>query len=168
MKKDGTVYFIEATESRRIKIGFTAGAPVDRMKQLQTGQPERLRIVATVPGDKSDERELHRMFAASNITGEWFERNDMLVGLIRGIRLYQGREDELDREKRRAEERAESAARDEERHRQHQHELSERFRLRWEARGVFGVDAQLAAAAEELTNPPEELSGFSLPIRRRA
>ena len=56
---DGTVYFLEGAESRRVKIGFTRGEAEERRGALQTGVPERLRVVATLPGSLLLEQRLH-------------------------------------------------------------------------------------------------------------
>lgn len=67
-----TLYFIEMVESKRIKIGYTAGYAERRMSQLQTGQPERLILLGTIEGEMSDERSLHRELKQYRLGGEWF------------------------------------------------------------------------------------------------
>jgi len=42
------------------------------MAQLQTGQPARLRLIGTMPGEQVDERHLHRELASYRVGGEWF------------------------------------------------------------------------------------------------
>jgi hypothetical protein len=82
-----TVYFIEGEESRRIKIGFTAGRAEDRLRALQTGSPERLKLVATLPGSKLLEGQLHDRFAEDRCGGEWFRRSAALSGFIYGVEV---------------------------------------------------------------------------------
>lgn len=70
------VYLIEATESRRLKIGV-ARDPLRRLATLQTGSPEPLRLLhtrhcETTRAAKSLERALHRRFEPFHIHGEWF------------------------------------------------------------------------------------------------
>lgn len=78
------VYFIRWGEY--MKIG-TSINPERRLDQLfrfnsgtigppaQFGYPE---LVACIPGNARDERQLHRRFAAHRTTGEWFLLNDEL------------------------------------------------------------------------------------------
>lgn len=75
------VYFIEATTSGLIKIG-SASNPVGRLAALQTGSPERLRLLGTEPGGAARERELHSIFAADRSHGEWFHPSEALLNLI--------------------------------------------------------------------------------------
>lgn len=83
------VYFVHATESGRIKIG-TADDPVRRLATLQTGSPEQLDLIGTLPGGRALEARLHRDFARERLRGEWFECSDRLV-LFLGDRLGWGR-----------------------------------------------------------------------------
>lgn len=61
------------------KIGW-ARNPEKRLAFLQTGHPEKLRIVAVIDGSREKERELHELFAASRIRGEWFVQDRELTG----------------------------------------------------------------------------------------
>lgn len=65
------IYFIAADEVARVKIGWSID-PVSRLKELQTGCPVALRIVAAVPGTYSMEQQLHVDFAKFRSHGEWF------------------------------------------------------------------------------------------------
>lgn len=67
----GFVYFIQRGERGDIKIGYS-DKPGRRLSALQTGSPEPLHLLATLPGDMALERELHRRFAAHRLNGEWF------------------------------------------------------------------------------------------------
>jgi hypothetical protein len=78
----GWVYFVFATESERIKIGYTQGPPEGRLQTLQTGSPEVLEYLGAIPGTLALEAELHRRFAASRVCGEWFQRTAELVAFI--------------------------------------------------------------------------------------
>lgn len=68
------VYFIEALETEQVKIGFTAAKTVDtRLKQLQTGCAQTLKVRATLPeGTKETEKDLHRRYKHLRIQREWF------------------------------------------------------------------------------------------------
>ena len=79
------VYFVEAVESKRIKIGFAHDVDV-RVKLLQTGSPERLRVLAVIhSAPASHERELHERFADARLHGEWFAPADALLAFIRHV-----------------------------------------------------------------------------------
>ena len=55
-----------------MKIGFTSVTVKQRMRQLQTGCPEPLELLAGIPGEFADERNLKARFADYRIHGEFF------------------------------------------------------------------------------------------------
>jgi hypothetical protein len=76
------VYFIRAGDGDGpIKIGI-AYAPRKRMQELQTTSPDKLVLLATIPGDYGHEHHLHRTFAADRLRGEWFGQSPLLLALI--------------------------------------------------------------------------------------
>lgn len=80
------VYFIRSGENGPIKIGKATGGAESRLSDLQTGNPERLTIVATVPGGLAVEAMFHRRFAAyRRPIGEWFDPGPELLAFIDGI-----------------------------------------------------------------------------------
>lgn len=79
MSDQGQVYFIACTETNRVKIGFTRGDPIARLRALQTGSAGQLRLMCARPGTPEMERDLHHRFRECNIHGEWFQPNDELV-----------------------------------------------------------------------------------------
>jgi hypothetical protein len=91
------IYFIQDTRSLDIKIGYTSRPVMDRLAALQTGNAGKLEVIAVVPGEQSDEAELHRRFAASRLHGEWFRptpdllRHLAFVVVGRGM-YHEGRE----------------------------------------------------------------------------
>lgn len=72
--KDGSmvyVYFIKSGDF--IKIGKSTD-PNERLKHLQIGNPEKLKLIATsavVP-----EKSFHDMLSEHRVTGEWFKNNE--------------------------------------------------------------------------------------------
>lgn len=68
------VYVIRMEDSNYFKIGYTADSNIStRLKNLQTGCPFPLNIHRIFPhGDPSWEVDMHRYFAESQTTGEWF------------------------------------------------------------------------------------------------
>lgn len=64
------VYFVLHGKTR-VKIGVAKNVQ-NRVNQLQTGIIGKLNIYYATPGSYELERELHRIFAAHRLTGEWF------------------------------------------------------------------------------------------------
>jgi hypothetical protein len=65
------VYFVQRGTDGPVKIG-SAEDVGKRVRTLQTGSPERLRLLATVPGGSSLEGLIHERLGAHRIRGEWF------------------------------------------------------------------------------------------------
>lgn len=73
------IYFIKAKKC--VKIGVAAD-PNARLKELQTGNPFKLKIAATIPGHFATEKELHRIFERFRLKGEWFRYSGHLRACI--------------------------------------------------------------------------------------
>lgn len=56
-----------------IKIG-KSNNPYKRIKQLQTGNSDKLMMLNIISGDLKEEKELHRKFI--NVSNEWFSAKD--------------------------------------------------------------------------------------------
>lgn len=78
----GYVYFITCEPDEYVKIGWAKHNPANRMRTLQTGCPEALRLMAYFPGSQDDERRLHETFAELQYRGEWFLVQHKLRDLI--------------------------------------------------------------------------------------
>ena len=78
-----TVYFIQQGTRGPIKIGVAVDIAA-RIKTLQTGCAEPLRVLATVPGSQQAEHALHRQFADLRMEGEWFSPAPELIAYIKG------------------------------------------------------------------------------------
>lgn len=66
------VYFVQGVDGGPIKIGV-ATDPKRRLATLQHGSPVLLRALIIMPGGFEMERQLHRLFAAGRMHGEWFD-----------------------------------------------------------------------------------------------
>jgi hypothetical protein len=77
----GVVYFVGGDQVGMVKIGRSFSAE-GRLQDLQIGSPVRLRIMATLPGGRHRERELHREFSAYHSHGEWFRLEGALREFI--------------------------------------------------------------------------------------
>ncbi|MFC9581595.1 GIY-YIG nuclease family protein [Streptomyces yangpuensis] len=76
------VYVIGSAGSTRVKIG-TSVSPEKRLKELQTGNPDRLEVLWCTPGGRELEATLHQAFADYRVEGEWFDFGDVQpVGAI--------------------------------------------------------------------------------------
>lgn len=73
-------YFIQSEGGGPIKIGFTTREPEQRLLQLQTGAPTKLRIVGLIPCNR--EKELHKKFAKHHSHGEWFNPAKQVISFI--------------------------------------------------------------------------------------
>jgi hypothetical protein len=72
----GYVYFICEGDSHKLfKIGRTVKHPKGRLRELQTGNPRKLRVYGWISTPDHVELELwfHRLFAARRCGGEWFK-----------------------------------------------------------------------------------------------
>lgn len=74
------IYFI-SYEGGPIKIGV-AKNPESRLRELQTGCPFPLRVLGTMPGTISLERQLHIKFDHLRLGGEWFSRDREILNFI--------------------------------------------------------------------------------------
>lgn len=82
----GTIYVIEGAQGY-YKIGYTRGPVGKRLRELQTGNPVKLRIEMTLTGTERDEQRLHKVFSDKRTVGEWFQLNRIdLVILRRGAK----------------------------------------------------------------------------------
>lgn len=80
-RSKGTVYFI--SDGRSVKIGYTSDDPRKRLGEIQTGNPNQLSIVHTVPGTREDEKSFHKLFEKHRQSGEWFDYPPILEWIER-------------------------------------------------------------------------------------
>lgn len=75
-KDDGYIYAIGAANASIVKIGSTQAGVSKRLRQLQTGHPDPLVIVAQVYVSEKPhhiEKQIHRFLESERRNGEWFE-----------------------------------------------------------------------------------------------
>ena len=80
------VYFARAVGL--VKIGWAKNVQA-RLRELQTGCPVDLHLLATTPGERTDERSYHRRFCDFRARGEWFRGDDTIRDEI--VRLRWGK-----------------------------------------------------------------------------
>lgn len=83
-QSDTLVYFVQSDDGR-IKVGC-ARRPSQRLKTLQTGSSQGLRLVGLMRGGRDLERHLHVLFAKSRVAGEWFHPHPFILEAIRQVR----------------------------------------------------------------------------------
>jgi hypothetical protein len=82
-RHSGFIYF--ALCGDKIKIGFAVD-PKRRVAHLQGGSPDRLELLATIPGSPRLERQLHHRFKGLRHSGEWFRQGPNLLEFIENAR----------------------------------------------------------------------------------
>lgn len=78
------VYFVQGENGGPIKIGRTDDL-AKRLVGLSTSSPERLVVLAAVPGTAADERAVHDHFAAARHKGEWFHPTPGLMAFAAAL-----------------------------------------------------------------------------------
>lgn len=79
------VYFIQDGGTKEIKIGFSLGDPLGRLRNFRTGNPRPLKLLVTIPGGAKEEAALHERFADLRGQGEWFRADARLLGFIEAL-----------------------------------------------------------------------------------
>jgi hypothetical protein len=79
-KERGYVYFMQAQESLRVKIGY-ARDPTARLQMVRTHCPEPVGLTGAIPHPNPSwlEADIHKHFAALRLHGEWFESSPEMV-----------------------------------------------------------------------------------------
>tara|TARA_R110000772_G_scaffold184082_4_gene295187 strand:- start:84 stop:398 length:315 start_codon:yes stop_codon:yes gene_type:complete len=70
------VYLLkECGDLPKYKIGVTSRGVEKRIKQLQTGNSERIEVIQTFPSvfNRKIESSLHRKYETKRLEGEWFQ-----------------------------------------------------------------------------------------------
>lgn len=77
-KSNGYVYFI--SDGRYVKIGVATGTVEERLKTLQTGNPNKLIVLNSLLVDNPFEVEAnyHLLFKNKHVNGEWFDILDVM------------------------------------------------------------------------------------------
>jgi hypothetical protein len=81
LAKAGYLYFIASEAQTAIKIGFAENVYM-RLKSLQTGNPDELRLLATIPCLAESEVRLHRIMKPKSLRLEWYPDDAEVETLI--------------------------------------------------------------------------------------
>lgn len=68
----GYVYFVQGECGGPIKIGHSQNV-AQRMKELQTGYPDILKLIGMIPGNVALETKIHQELEGYRTKGEWFK-----------------------------------------------------------------------------------------------
>ena len=79
------IYAIQAGDGGPIKFGV-AHSPSRRLQELQTGCPQRLKLIAYADVHKSLEKLIHRYCREANIGGEWFSPTSKVMEMVEVIK----------------------------------------------------------------------------------
>lgn len=76
-----------------IKVGVSSN-PESRVKSLQTGNPNKITIIARVWEDNATQAEayFHSKFSNQKSIGEWFEINDSIASCVKDIKIREYRQ----------------------------------------------------------------------------
>lgn len=78
------VYFIRSPQG--IKVGYSEDVQA-RLRQLQTGNAARLKLIAVIPrANREVEQEFHRIFAPWRLAGEWFSATGPVLRTVELIK----------------------------------------------------------------------------------
>lgn len=81
LNKSSTFIYVISNNNHAIKIGHSYD-PFKRLRQLQTGNDSKLKLLLIVEADKHLERRLHKMFFFHKRCGEWFNVTPELLDVI--------------------------------------------------------------------------------------
>ena len=75
---EGKVYLLANWDANKFKIGITRGKVEKRLKQLQTGNGEKIEILQVFETEHflKVEKSMHRRYGHKKSKGEWFELSD--------------------------------------------------------------------------------------------
>lgn len=81
-KYKGFVYFIQGECGGAIKIGYSKNV-TQRLKELQTGYPDILKVIKIIPGNEAREALIHEELAGYRLNGEWFRPDKFVLDKIK-------------------------------------------------------------------------------------
>lgn len=85
--KGPVIYFI-ADEAGLVKIGYTTRSADDRLRELQTGNGNKLRLLTYIRGGRDIELMIHAACQRERVEGEWFHRRGIVRSLISFLELF--------------------------------------------------------------------------------
>lgn len=80
----GFIYFIQGECGGPIKIGYAKDVQ-NRIRTLQTGYPDTLKLLLAIPGNIHNEQVLHGHLDAYRLHGEWFKPDAAVLNRIKEL-----------------------------------------------------------------------------------
>ena len=92
----GYIYFIVTKDTinkthKRVKIGFTAKRPSERLYDLESGSAVKLEIIGYMRGSPHLEKTIHKIFRDYNVHNEWYTYSYTMKELINCFKLKKER-----------------------------------------------------------------------------
>ena len=81
----GFIYFAVCDVLGVVKIGYSAN-PKNRLTGIQNGCPFPVRLAATIPGDRAEERLIQKTLAQYRLQREWFWLNDKVEAVLQAAK----------------------------------------------------------------------------------
>ena len=83
-KYPGFIYFIQGESGGPIKIGYATEVS-NRIRTLQTGYPDTLKVLLAIPGNINNEKVFHNEFKEFRLHGEWFKPDEAIFEKIKQL-----------------------------------------------------------------------------------
>lgn len=80
--KQALIYFVQGEITKKIKIGKTNYTVEERLRNLQTGSPDKLLLIGVSFEPFSSEESLHLEFNEFRLHGEWFEPDESILDYV--------------------------------------------------------------------------------------
>lgn len=82
-QSDGFIYLMRNKRNGLTKIGYSK-TPKHRESTLQSQEPE-IEMIHSVKGTFSEEKAIHKNYAAARVRGEWFKLSETEIDEIKGF-----------------------------------------------------------------------------------
>jgi len=79
------VYYVSCRSTGLVKIGVSRN-PWSRLKDLQTAAGSKYEMLASIKTDMRSEVEVHKLFSASRVRGEWFKYTEALSRVVDALK----------------------------------------------------------------------------------
>jgi len=77
------IYFLRNGLDGDIKIGYTKTSNIlERIRALQTGNPNVIFPLGFINGNRADEKKLHKLFNKHHVVGEWFSPSYEIIEYV--------------------------------------------------------------------------------------
>ncbi len=86
----GFIYFVQGECGGPIKIGYTNDIE-KRLRALQTGYPDILKLLLAFPGNPQYEKLVHKQLDKYRLQGEWFKPSPEVMNRIRDFKIMNNR-----------------------------------------------------------------------------